>query len=134
MSMDNRKIDALVAEHIMEWKWTVNISQGSPVRFLLNYTAKHLAAAKGDEAEEPMAQWSFPRYSTDWDAAMKVRDKVRTWDMERQTRFLIHLLGLAHRHYVATVANMLLYIQPIDICLAALKTLDIAVPEEGATV
>ncbi len=120
---DLRAIDAAIAERLFGWKRyrhpldQCHIFLGSPDRLETEWLTAEPLISVGPRV---------PHYSTDWNGAMKVRDAMvgeeGKWDF-----FQAVLIGVVvdqrdvdHLFTQATWAH----VQPVDICKAALATLD----------
>jgi hypothetical protein len=106
-----RELDALVAEKVMGLKFSPNKS-------------KNWNLAIDPEA---LHDFEIPHYSTEIAAAWEVRAEVKKWLFSRKLKFkdalqraITDRVGFG-QGVVIHKEEMILYAEPVDICLAALK-------------
>lgn len=102
-----RELDAMITEKAMGWT-TVDVPGSGKWRTSADKTISCPVEI-------------CPPYSTDWNEAMKVRDKVLSMGPEKTTVFLENLNTLVARKKSGPVQDCWLYVEPFDICQAALK-------------
>jgi hypothetical protein len=70
--------------------------------------------------------WEVPAYSTDPGAAQCVIEKVREWPDQQRYWFTVRLKWAVEERLEKNVteSNVVLYVEPEDICRAALKSVE----------
>ena len=134
--MDNRELDALVAEKVMGWEWWIHIESDARFIALGGGWVSHLHPKKAS-GKEPV-DWDvinracdLPRYSTDISAAWQVVENVERRFAAVQVIWEGPIYGARciirdeDGGAYSTEADKRAKTVPLAICLAALKALGV---------
>lgn len=111
--MKDRELDMKIAG-VMGWKWD-QTTAWSP--------------SGGRYAQHEGNLWWLPRYSSNWEDTMQVRDRVHKLIFSKRQTFIRSLTIIVSNRIGLTGAvvhdsELFLHVQPDDICRAALEVLD----------
>jgi hypothetical protein len=120
--MTDQEIERLVAEKIMGWTRHGDELHGpvfGDLKGLYSYPVANLKIGVGC--------CSIPKYCTSIADAFEVRDKVVTWKFSDRRKFKFWLMKIiteklhVENELLIAPDEVILYVQPRDICEAALK-------------
>jgi hypothetical protein len=129
---DVRAVDAIVAEHVMGWKWTrfAFVWDAHPKEYLFppDGDVDRTTGGNWERVDDRWILFDMPAYSEDIAAAWEVRAVVKDWIFSKRLTFKRELQWAISRRMgigsssVLAADETLLQVEPADICLAVLKT------------